>query len=312
MFLFNNYNDTLKAMFGERVQKISIDAGFTCPNRDGIKGRGGCTYCNNQSFSPNYSAVKKTPAEQMREGMYFFRKYEAQKYLAYFQSYTNTYADLETLRSLYEPVLQMPSVIGLVVGTRPDCVDESLLDYFQNLAKKYYVMIEYGVESTNNDILQKINRGHTYEESVQAIRATSARDIPVGVHMILGLPDENRGAILAHADKLSKLPITMLKLHQLQIIRGTKMAQEYVMERDKFKMFALDEYIDLVIDFIERVNPKTGFERFVSQSPKTYLVAPDWGIKNFEFTAKLQKRMVERGAYQGRLWHVSGGDSKVQ
>ena len=297
-----NYNQILKSRFSERVQKISINAGFTCPNRDGSKGTGGCTYCNNQTFSPEYCKSTKSVSLQVEEGIAFFQhKYKAQFYLAYFQSYTNTYDNLDNLKSIYEEALSYPNLIGLVVGTRPDCVNDELLDYFAELTKKYYVMIEYGIESTNEDTLLFINRGHDYSSAVKAIQKTIERGINVCAHIILGLPHEDQDMILLHASNLSQLPITALKIHQLQIVRGTKMAEQYSEHPEWFHLYTANEYIDLVIDFLERLSPKIAIERFVSQSPKNLLIAPDWGLKNFEFTAKIENRLKERDTWQGRL-----------
>jgi len=298
-----NYNQILKTEFSERVQKISINAGFTCPNRDGSKGTGGCTYCNNQTFSPEYCKSNRSVSEQVEEGIAFFHhKYKAQLYLAYFQSYTNTYDSLDNLKAIYEEALSYPNVIGLVVGTRPDCVSEELLDYFAGLAKKYYVMIEYGIESTSDETLLFINRGHDYACAEKAILDTASRGIRVGAHIILGLPGEERETILSHADILSQLPITALKIHQLQLVRGTKMALQFTEHPQWFHLYTAEEYIDLAIDFVERLNPDIAIERFVSQSPKELLIAPEWGLKNFEFTAKIEKHLIERDAWQGRLF----------
>lgn len=301
-----NYNQVLKQEFTERTQKISINAGFTCPNRDGSKGIGGCTYCNNQTFSPEYCKPTKTVTLQIEEGIEFFnkKKYENQFYIAYFQSYTNTYDKLEKLVSIYEEALSNPRVKGIVVGTRPDCVNEELLKYFADLSKKVYVMIEYGIESTDDKTLEFINRGHDYACAEEAIRATAAKGIRTGAHLILGLPHESRETILSHADKVSSLPLNAIKLHQLQMVRGTKMARQYAEHPDWFQLYTSDEYIDLAIDFIERLNPKIAIERFVSQSPKQLLISPDWGLKNFEFAVKLERRLVARDTWQGRYYNA--------
>lgn len=299
---YRNYNVVLKEEFSERIQKISINAGFTCPNRDGSKGVGGCTYCNNRTFSPDYCQPLKSVLQQVEEGIDFFRyKYQNQHYLAYFQSYTNTYADIDTLKRRYEEALSHPLIVGLVVGTRPDCVSDELLDYFACLSQKYYVMIEYGVESTCDSTLHFINRGHDYACSVNAIRETAARGIRVGAHLILGLPHESRELILSHADALSRLPLTALKLHQLQLIRGTAMARQYEQHPEWFHLYRVDEYIDLAIDFLERLHPDIAVERFLSQSPAELLIAPDWKLKNYEFLEKLKKRLSERDTWQGRF-----------
>lgn len=300
---YRDFGDFLKEVFPYKVQKISINAGFTCPNRDGTKGFGGCTYCNNQTFSPEYCHTEKTVSEQMEEGIRFFsRKYPEMKYLAYFQAYTNTYDEINKLIVKYEEALAYPGVEGLIIGTRPDCMPENLLEYFASLSKKMFVMIEYGLESTLDRTLVRINRGHTHAESEDAIRRTAAKGIYTGAHLILGLPGENREEILHHADMLSTLPITTLKLHQLQLIRNTRMAKEQAEHPEQFHLYTADEYIELIIDFIERLNPSIAVERFVSQSPKELLIAPDWGLKNFEFTAKVNKRITEREARQGRLF----------
>lgn len=298
---YKEFGDFLKGIFPGKVQKISINAGFTCPNRDGRKGWGGCTYCNNQTFSPDYCHTEKTVSEQLAEGVRFFsRKYPEMQYLAYFQAYTNTYGELDSLIKKYEEALSYPGVVGLIVGTRPDCVPDTLLDYLKELSKKKFVMVEYGLESTLDKTLQRINRGHTQAESEAAIFRTAERGIYTGAHLILGLPGESRKDILHHATVLSTLPVTTLKLHQLQLIRNTRMAREFAEQPEQFSLYTADEYIELVIDFLEKLNPSIVVERFVSQSPKELLIAPDWGLKNFEFTAKVNKRIAERGTWQGR------------
>lgn len=303
---YREFPELLAEQFPFKVQKISVNAGFTCPNRDGSKGYGGCTYCNNQSFSPGYGKPKKTITEQIKDGIEFFsHKYPEMKYLAYFQSYTNTYDPVENLIEKYEEALAYPDVVGLIVGTRPDCMPDELLDYFVELSKRTFVIIEYGVESTLNRTLDKINRLHSWEESVEAIMKTAERGLRVGAHMILGLPGETHEDFIDHAHKLSALPLTTLKLHQLQIIRGTVMAKEYREEPETFHIFEADEYIDLCVDFAEHLNPNIYIERFASQSPKQLLIAPDWGLKNYELTAKIIKRFEERGTQQGALY--SGG-----
>ena len=302
-FYYNDYGKYLSRIFDFKVQKISVDGGFSCPNRDGTKGTGGCTYCNNRTFNPAYCHRNRSVTEQMHEGIGFFsRKYPSMRYLAYFQAYTNTYDEIDSLIAKYEEALAYPGVVGLIVGTRPDCMPDNLLDYFATLSKEKFVMIEYGLESTLDRTLVRINRGHTHAESEDAIRRTATKGIYTGVHLILGLPGESREEILHHAEVLSALPVTTLKLHQLQLIRNTRMAKEYTEHPEQFHLYTADEYIELVIDFIERLNPQIVVERFVSQSPKELLIAPDWGLKNFEFTAKVNKHISERNARQGRLF----------
>ncbi|MGL4519792.1 MAG: TIGR01212 family radical SAM protein [Phocaeicola sp.] len=287
--------------FPFKVQKISINAGFTCPNRDGSVGVGGCTYCNNQTFNPSYCHTEKSVSDQLIEGKLFFaRKYPEMKYLAYFQAYTNTYGELQSLKKKYEEALQLPNVVGLVIGTRPDCMPDELLDYLEELNKRTFLLVEYGIESTNDETLKSINRGHTFEVTKEAILRTAARGIKVGGHIILGLPGESREELMEQAQLLSSLPLTTLKMHQLQLIKGTRMAQQFAQDPSTFSLFTADEYIDLVIDYIEHLRPDIVLERFISQSPKELLIAPDWGLKNFEFTDKVKRRLIERDAWQGK------------
>lgn len=301
--LYNDLSGFLATHFPYKVQKISINAGFTCPNRDGSVGYGGCTYCNNQTFNPAYCHTEKSVSQQLEEGKLFFaRKYPDMKYLAYFQAYTNTYGQLEELKRKYEEALTVEGVVGLVIGTRPDCMPDSLLDYLEELSKRTFLLVEYGIESTNDDTLKRINRGHTFAASEDAIRKTAARGIPVGGHIILGLPGEEKEMLIEQAGILSELPLTTLKLHQLQLIKGTRMAAEYEKTPANFHLYTADEYIDLVIDYIEHLRPDMVLERFVSQSPKELLIAPDWGLKNYEFTDKVKKRMREKDARQGKYY----------
>ena len=302
-FYYNEFGTYLRSIFGCKVQKITIDAGFTCPNRDGKVGRGGCTYCNNQTFNPAYCHRHLPVREQMIEGISFFaHKYPTMRYLAYFQAYTNTYDSLDKLKEKYEEALEVDGCVGIVIGTRPDCMPEELLDYLQELSQRTFVLVEYGIESTDDTTLLRINRGHDYACAVDAVKRTAARGIPVGAHIILGLPGEDRDALMHQASILSQLPITTLKLHQLQLIRGTRMAKEYEESPDDFSLFALDDYIETVIDYIERLRPDIVLERFASQSPKELLIAPDWGVKNHELVDKVKRRMRERSTYQGRLF----------
>lgn len=302
---YNDYPAYFKELFGERVQKLSIDGGFTCPNRDGKKGTGGCTFCNNESFNPGYCRAVSGISRQIGEGRAFFaRKYIGQKYLAYFQAYSNTYASLQVLRERYEEALAHPQVAGLVLATRPDVIENEVLDYLEGLARRYYVCIEYGVESANDEVLRRVNRGHTFAEAEDAIRRTAGRGIYIGAHLIFGLPGESRDSMLDGAVRLGCLPIDILKLHQLQIIRGTRMAEEYLRSPELFRLYSLDEYLDFVVDVIGRMRPEVYLERFVNQAPAEYLIAPKWGIKNYEFVAKLDKRLREREMWQGKLCGV--------
>lgn len=303
---YKEFGTWLQAELGCKAQKLSVDAGLTCPNRDGTLGRGGCTFCDNRTFNPAYCRQGGSITDQLEAGKRFFsRKYPTMKYLAYFQSYSNSYGTLSHLKDLYEEALRVPDVVGLVIGTRPDCMPDALLDYLEELNRHTFLLVEYGIESAYDATLSRINRGHNHAQSVDAITRTAARGIPVGAHLILGLPGEGGEAILHEAEVLSALPLTTLKLHQLQLIKGTRMAREYAEHPSDFHLFTPDEYIDLVIDFIERLRPDLILERFVSQSPSSLLAIPGWGLKNHEFVAKLRRRMNERNARQGRLYPSS-------
>ena len=300
---YNEYGPWLTGLTGCKTQKISINAGFTCPNRDGSVGTGGCTYCNNQTFNPAYCHAAKSITRQLEEGKQFFaRKYPSMKYLAYFQAYTNTYAAIDRLKAKYEEALAVRDVVGLVIGTRPDCVPDALLRYLEQLRHTHTVIVEYGIESVYDDTLRRINRGHTHAQTVDAIRRTAALGIPVGGHLIIGLPGESREMIAGEADVLSALPLTTLKLHQLQLIKGTRIAEEYRQKPADFHLFTVEEYIDLAIDFLARLRPDIVMERFTSQSPSSLLAVPGWGLKNHEFTDRLRRRMKERQVCQGMLW----------
>lgn len=305
MNLYNDFPQFLKQYFPCKVQKISLNAGFTCPNRDGSKGYGGCTYCNNQTFNPDYCRTEKPVRLQLEEGKRFFsHKYPEMKYLAYFQAYTNTYGELESLKRKYEEALAVADVVGLVIGTRPDCMPDELLRYLEQINRHTFLIVEYGIESTRDETLRRINRGHTFHTTHDAVERTAARGILTGGHVILGLPGERHPDIVEQAATLSSLPLTTLKMHQLQLIRGTRMAMEYEQRPQDFHLFGIEEYIALVIDYIEHLRPDLVLERFVSQSPKELLLAPDWGLKNYEFNHRLQKRMKELGAYQGKKYEM--------
>lgn len=302
-FYYNEFGTYLRKIFNYKVQKITIDGGFTCPNRDGTKGRGGCTYCNNRTFNPAFCHKHLPVVEQMKEGIAFFsHKYPDMRYLAYFQAYTNTYDSLDNLKQRYEDALGVEGCVGIVIGTRPDCMPEDLLDYLVELQKRTFVLVEYGIESTSDNTLLRINRGHDYACAVDAVKRTAARGIPVGAHIILGLPGESREELMKQATMLSDLPLTTLKLHQLQLIRGTRMAEEYAENPSDFSLFSVEDYIETVVDYVERLNPDFVLERFASQSPKELLIAPDWGLKNHELVDKIKRRMRERDTWQGKIY----------
>ena len=305
--LYREFSHFLKQHFPYKVQKISLHAGFTCPNRDGTLGWGGCTYCNNQTFNPDYCRTDNSITLQLEEGKRFFaHKYPEMKYLAYFQAYTNTYDSLDHLKQRYEEALSVADVVGLVIGTRPDCMPDELLHYLEQLARTTFVLVEYGVESCSDITLRRINRGHTFATAREAVERTAACGLPVGGHFILGLPGETPEQLVQQAKVVSSLPLTTIKLHQLQLIRGTRMAREYEQHPEEFHLFGLEHYLTLVEAYLQRLRPDLVVERFLSQSPKSLLLAPDWGLKNYEFNHLLQKRMKKNGTYQGQLFDSSG------
>lgn len=299
--LYNDFGHWIRNRFPFRVQKLSLDAGFSCPNRDGRLGTGGCIYCDNETFNPEYCNRGKSIREQLNDGKRFFsRKYPDMKYLAYFQAFTNTYSSLDNLRRLYEEALDVEDIVGIVIGTRPDCISDDLLDYLQNLNRQTFVLIEYGIETTNDNTLRFINRGHDFQCSRTAIAKTNERGILTGGHVILGLPGEDEEESLRQARDISSLPLDILKIHQLQIIRGTRLAKIY--ENSPFHLYSVSEYIKLVAEYIRRLRPGIVLERFVSQSPKKLLVAPRWGLKNYEFTNLLNNYLREHNIKQGELY----------
>jgi len=297
---YHDYGTWIRSRFPFRVQKISVDAGFTCPNRDGRLSTGGCIYCDNRTFNPSYCQRQESITRQLEAGKQFFaRKYPEMKYLAYFQAYTNTYASIDRLRQLYEEALQVEGVVGIVIGTRPDCVSDALLDYLEDLNQRCFLIVEYGVESANDDTLRRINRGHTFEQSRLAIEKTHQRGILTGAHIILGLPGEDAQENLRQASVISALSVDILKIHQMQIIRGTRLADEF--EKQPFHIYTIDEYIRLIAHFIQRLRKDMVLERFVSQSPKEMLIAPHWGLKNHEFTDLLNNYLKAHDIHQGDL-----------
>lgn len=302
---YNSFVGFFKRKYGERLQKIVLDAGFTCPNRDGKVGRGGCTYCDNAAFHPAYSTAGKSLHQQMDEGIVFHKvRYRTtEHYLAYFQAFSNTYAPLERLKELYEDALSHPQVVGIVIGTRPDCVDEEKLDYLAELAKKHVVIVEYGIESCYDSTLERINRGHDFETARRAVQMTADRGIGVGVHFILGLPGETRQMMLDSCDLINSLPIRSVKFHQLQIVKGTRMEQEYAERPEDFERFSLEDYLDFFVDMLERLRPDISIERFVGEVPPRFVNETPWGlIRNVELLRLLDRRLEERDTWQGKIY----------
>jgi len=304
---YNDFSSFIRRKFNGRVQKVSIDAGFTCPNKDGTKGTGGCTYCNNNTFNPDYCKPIKPIKQQINEGIEFFsKKYKTQKYLAYFQAFTNTYAPLVDLRKMYEEALDHEDVIGLVVATRPDCIKDEVLDYLEELAAAgNFIKLEFGLESTKNETLEAINRCQTHEEAIDAFERADGRGLHLGGHLILGLPGETKEDMMNHAKMVSKLPINTLKIHHLQIVKHTMMAVQFKKTPEMFTFMELDEYIDFVVDFVEKLKPEIIIERFFSESPASMLIHPKYGLKNFEVKHLVEKRLEEREAMQGRLFQIT-------
>lgn len=319
---YNSFVGYFKRKYGERLQKIVLDAGFTCPNRDGKVGRGGCTYCDNAAFHPSYSTAGKSLHQQLDEGIEFHKvRYRTtEHYLAYFQSFSNTYAPLERLKSLYEEALRHPDVVGIVIGTRPDCVDEQKLDYLAELSRGNIladwrrslsdgqertapiIIVEYGIESCYDQTLARINRGHDFETARMAVQMTAERGLDVGVHFILGLPGESRQMMLDSCALINALPIRSVKFHQLQIVKGTRMEKEYAECPQDFERFSLEEYLDFFVDMLERLRPDLFIERFVGEVPPRFVNETPWGlIRNVELLRLLEKRLQERDSWQGKL-----------
>ena len=302
---YNSYAGYFRRLFGRRMQKLSVDAGFSCPNRDGRLATGGCTFCNNGAFTPSYCSRGLSITRQIEEGIAFHRwRYrEAQRYLVYFQSFSNTYAPLEVLRERYEEALAHPDVAGLIIGTRPDCVDEAVLDYLAELARDRYVAVEYGIESVYDASLRAVNRGHDFATAERAVRMTTERGLACGAHFILGLPGETDERILEGVKAINRLNLTTVKFHQLQIFRDTAMALEFDKHPDRFRFWTVDAYIDLVVELLRRLRPDVVVERFASEAPPRYHHGPNWGlIRNEELWRRLEERLRERDTYQGELY----------
>jgi len=300
---FNAYVNYIRNRFGARVQKVSIDAGFTCPNRDGLKGTDGCTYCNNDAFNPSYCVPDKSISLQIKEGIEFHRnRYrKASLYLAYFQPYSNTYAPVKKLKELYSEALGFPGVAGLIIGTRPDCIDMEKLDYLQELSEKYFISVEFGIESCYNKTLKRINRGHSFEDAVKAVGETSGRGINTGAHFIFGLPGESREEMIDEAEIISSLPLHSVKFHQLQIFRGTVMEKEFIGNREDFQLFSLTEYQEFIIRFLEKLNPSIMVERFTGEAPPRFLAINEWGLKRSDDIMRMiETRLEELDTWQGK------------
>lgn len=293
---YRDYADFLAEKFDGKVQKLPVDGGFSCPNRDGTLGYGGCVYCNNRSFSPMHSAGR-TIRQQLEEGKRFFsRKYPSMKYLAYFQSHTNTYSPVDRALELYREAIEIDDVVGLVIATRPDCMPDRLLDELTVINRRTPVIIEYGAESSHDTTLHRINRCHLWQDTVDAVRRTTAAGLSIGLHLIMGLPGESDGMMLTTVDRVSELPVDTVKFHQLQVISGTRLAADIAAGRESVEAMTLERYIDLCCKIIERLRDDIAIERFVSQSPGDMLISPRWGLKSGEFVERLHRRLSQRNS----------------
>ncbi|PLX03365.1 MAG: TIGR01212 family radical SAM protein [Marinilabiliales bacterium] len=302
---FNAYVEYFKKEFGGRVQKVAIDAGYTCPNRDGSKSYGGCTYCVNKAFNPSYCDSEKSISQQITEGIDFhkFRYRRAKQFIAYFQAFSNTYAPVDELKRKYNEALSHPEVIGLVIGTRPDCIDEKTLELLAEISEKHYLILEFGIESCYNKTLERINRQHSFEETIKALELAKSFNIKTGGHIIFGLPGESRQEMLDEANILSKLHISNLKFHQLQIFKGTVMEKQFHENPEDFKLFSLEEYLNFFIDFLEQLNPEIIIERFTGEAPPRFLAGPSWGkIRSDEILRMFEHKLEERNTWQGKYY----------
>lgn len=302
---FNAYSSYIRQLFGGRVQKVSVDAGFTCPNRDGTKGVGGCTYCNNDAFNPSYCIPEKSVSVQIEEGIRFHKKRyrKAVSYFAYFQAYSNTYASTGRLRELYEEALKYPGITGLIIGTRPDCIDEEKLDYLEELSRRCYIVVEFGIESCYDRTLKRINRGHSFVEAEASVKAAGQRGINTGAHFIFGFPGESRDDMLAEAGIISRLPLKTVKFHQLQIIKGTVMEQEFRNNPAEFQLFPLDDYLDFIVRFLERLNPSIMVERLTGEASPRLLTGESWGkMRTDQITNLIERRLEDLDTWQGRCY----------
>ncbi|MCZ6469151.1 MAG: TIGR01212 family radical SAM protein [Candidatus Dadabacteria bacterium] len=301
---YNTYRPYIKEKLGYRVNKLSVDMGFTCPNRDGNLAVGGCVYCNNDSFVPPYSRARFSMDQQITNGMDYLRKrFKAEKFIVYFQSYTNTYDSVEKLEEMYRNALKYEDVIGIAVGTRSDCIDEEKISMFEELAKDYYVSLEFGIESIYDKTLEFMNRGHDYQSVLDAIEMSKGRGFEIGAHIIVGMPTETKEEMLAMAGEVSSLGIDVFKVHNLHIVRNTPLARMY--KKEPFSLFNFEEYIDFIIEFLERLSPDMVVERLFTDTPHQLLIAPDWGKSHLQILQAIEAELERKDTYQGRLYQKS-------
>ena len=302
---FNAFPDYFRRHYGSRMQKVSVDAGFTCPNRDGSKGTGGCTFCNNKAFNPSYCLPEKSITRQIEEGIEFHKKRyrKVQSYLVYFQAYSNTYATVDRLSELYNEALAHKDVRGLVIGTRPDCVNDEILDFLAEISRRCILLLEFGIESCYDKTLLRINRGHTFKEAVTAIESASNRGLNASAHFIFGLPGETREEMLQEAEIISGLPLKSVKFHQLQIIKGTAMEEEFKRNPADFEIFSWDDYLSFIIMFLEKLNPALVVERFTGEVPPRFLANEVWGKKRSDqIIGLIEKKLEELDTWQGKRY----------
>jgi len=301
---YNTYRPYIKEKLGYRVNKLSVDMGFTCPNRDGNLAVGGCVYCNNDSFVPPYARVRYSMDQQITDGMVYLRKrFKAEKFIIYFQSYTNTYDTVEKLEDMYREALKYDDVIGIAVGTRSDCIDEEKLEMFEELAKEYYVCLEFGIESIYDKTLEYMNRGHDYQSVLDAIEMSKGRGFEIGAHVIVGMPTETKDEMLQMADEVSSLGIDVFKVHNLHVVRNTPLARMY--KQEPFALFSFEEYIDFIVNFLERLSPDMIIERLFTDTPHDLLIAPDWGKSHLQILQAIEAELEKRDTHQGRLYQKS-------
>ena len=299
---YNSYNTYLREKFGCRVHKVSVDVGFTCPNRDGSMATGGCVYCNNNSFVPFYARSRVPLGDQINTGMeYLKRRFKAEKFIIYFQAYTNTYDKIERLERLYREALEHDDVVGLAIGTRSDCVDEEKIKLCEKLSKDWFITLEYGIESIYDKTLELMNRGHNYQSVLGALRITKGRGIHIGAHIIVGFPGETHDEMLGIADEMSRLDIDFLKIHNLHVVKNTPLARMYA--KEPFNLFTYEEYLHFISRFIERLSPKIVLERLFTDTPQDLLVAPIWNKTHGEFLSGIEAELQRRDAFQGKLFN---------
>ncbi|MDD2346390.1 MAG: TIGR01212 family radical SAM protein [Bacteroidales bacterium] len=304
---YNSYSDYFSKIFGGRVQKLTLDAGFTCPNRDGTKGVNGCIFCDNNAFNPSYCMPEKSITTQLLEGIEFHQKRyrRAVSYLAYFQAYSNTYADIETLREKYLEALGVPNVIGLVIGTRPDCITEEICKLLAELSKEKYVAVEIGIESIYDKTLQTVHRGHDFNEAVQALNLLKKYNLKTGGHFIFGLPDETPEDWMKALPIINKLPLDTIKFHQLQLIKNTEIEKLYQTQPERFFRMNMPEYIQFIVNFTEQLNPDFVIERFAGEVPPRYLSDANWGIIRYDLVLReIEAEFAKRESFQGKRYTI--------